>query len=76
MGLVIVSPCDSPQVVRVEEPKTVIPMVSSVPKVVGAGIRGPRGIGGADISTQPGNQLVDDGTGLYVPTVNWQDNQW
>lgn len=50
MGLIVVAPCGTPQVVTVEKPVSLLPLVSSIPKVVGAGIRGPRGVGAGGIT--------------------------
>lgn len=47
--------------------------------IVTAGAQGPpgkNGIGGADISDEPDNQLEAKSNGLYVPPLNWSTKQW
>lgn len=47
--------------------------------IVTAGAQGPpgkNGIGGADISDEPDNQLEAKPDGLYVPPLNWSTKEW
>lgn len=47
--------------------------------IVTTGAQGPpgrNGIGGADISTEPDNQLTTKGDGLYVPPTSWAQKEW
>lgn len=40
------------------------------------GPAGRNGVDGATISPDPGNQLADRPNGLFVPSPQWDENQW
>lgn len=47
--------------------------------IVTSGAQGPpgrNGIGGADISAEPDNQLTAKDDGLYVPPTAWAQKEW
>lgn len=47
--------------------------------VVTVGEQGPagrNGVDGASISPDPGNQLANRPNGLFVPSPQWDENQW
>lgn len=71
---------DEVATVVVATPVVIVTQPRRAPAVVVAtgpqGPAGPPGVGGADISPDPGNELESRPNGLYVAPPSWAETTW
>lgn len=71
---------DAPIVIVDAVPHVLVAEQQQVASVVvasgGQGPPGPPGIGGADVSKYPNNQLEHRPDGLYVQPLRWETAEW
>jgi len=70
----------APDVLVLGEPFVLLVEPTAAPAVVvaagGQGPPGRNGVDGATISPDPGNQIQNRPTGLYVPPAEWVGTEW
>lgn len=71
---------DAPTALVAAQPFVLVVERQQVATVVtaagGQGPPGPPGIGGAEISKDPDNQIAQRPDGLFVPPLSWQSTDW
>lgn len=70
----------APDVIVAGQPFVLVHQQAAAPAIVVAagtqGVPGRDGVDGATISPEPGNQIQNRPTGLYVPPAEWVGTEW